>query len=302
MRNLFLRGSQGADVQRLLQRLKEALGEDASEFGDIGALELLDADAEAAVRRWQAGVGLVADGVVGPHCLSVLGLRPRGELAVGLTLAAVRRLFPATKPANIDRYLPYMAAALDAAGLADRPMIFAALGTIRAESEGFVPIAELASHLNTLPAGAPFSAYEAPKKKKDLGNTQPGDGARFKGRGFVQLTGRANYEKYGAALGISLADKPDLANAPEIAALLLARFLADHADGMREALAQADWRAARKLVNGGAHGLDRFKDVFALADEAWPPGQPVGAQAAAGPAAAPRRSLTVRKDPGDLED
>jgi len=54
----------------------------------------------------------------------------------------VRKLFPATKPANINRYLPYVAAALDAAGLSDRPMACAALGTIRAETEGFLPIAE----------------------------------------------------------------------------------------------------------------------------------------------------------------
>ncbi|MDB5868985.1 MAG: peptidase, partial [Polaromonas sp.] len=282
------------------------LGDDALAFGALGAGDMLDADAEAAVRRWQAGVGLVADGVMGPHCLAVLGLRQPGELAVALTLDSVRRLFPATKPANISRYLPYVAAALEVAGLTDRPMICAALGTIRAESEGFVPIAEMPSQFNTVPGGAPFSAYDNPKKH--LGNNQPGDGARFKGRGFVQLTGRANYEKYGPILGIDLAAKPDLANAPEIAALLLARFLADRADAMRKALATGSYAAARKLVNGGSHGLERFREVFTLADAIWPAMPLAGAKAgkaakpAKGPAAAGKRSLTVRKDPGDLED
>lgn len=300
MPNLLIRGSQGAEVHRLRQELAKQLGDDAQGFGPLETGELLDADAEAAVRRWQVGVGLVADGVIGPYCQAVLGLRQPGGLALALNLDSVRRLFPATKPANIARYLPYVAAALEVMGLTDRPMICAALGTIRAESEGFVPISELPSQFNTAPGAPPFSAYDNPKKR--LGNTQPGDGARFKGRGFVQLTGRANYEKYGLALGLDLAGHADLANAPEVAALLLAQFLADRADAMREALAKGNFAAARKLVNGGAHGLDRFKEVFTLADKIWPAAPLAAATVAAPAAAAGKRSLTVRKDPGDLND
>lgn len=300
MAHLLIRGSQGAEVHRLRQELAKQLGDDVQGFGALDAGDVLDADAEAAVRRWQAGVGLVADGVIGPYCQAVLGLRQPGELALTLSLASVRRLFPATKPANIARYLPYVAAALEVMGLTDRAMICAALGTIRAESEGFVPIAELPSQFNTPPGAAPFGAYDDPKKR--LGNTQPGDGARFKGRGFVQLTGRANYEKYGLALGLDLAGHADLANAPEVAALLLARFLADRADAMRKALAGGKFAAARKLVNGGTHGLDRFKEVCTLADAIWPVAPLAGAKAAVSAVAAGKRSLTVRKDPGDLND
>jgi hypothetical protein len=309
MENLLIRGSQGAAVRQLRKLLAQQLGDDVQGFGALGTGAELDADVEAAVRRWQAGVGLVADGVVGPYCQMVLGMREPGELALTLDLASVRRLFPATKPANIARYLPYVAAALRVFGLSDRSMICAALGTIRAESEGFVPIAELPSQLNTPPGAPAFSAYEDPQKR--LGNTQPGDGARFKGRGFVQLTGRANYEKYGQALGLDLVANADLANAPEVAALLLARFLADRADAMRQALAQGSFAAARKLVNGGTHGLERFKEVFTLADAVWPLAM-AGAKSRAGkssagagraPAApARKRTLTVRKDPGDLKD
>jgi len=90
-------------------------------------------------------------------------------------------------------------------------MVSVALGTIRAEAEGFVPISELPSHFNTLPARPPSA----------LTNTswaqEPGDGARYRGRGFVQLTGRDNYEKYGKVLDILLADNPDCACAPEVA-------------------------------------------------------------------------------------
>ena len=83
---------------------------------------------------------------------------------------------------------------------------------------------------------------------------------------------------------------------------------------MRSALASGQFAAARKLVNGGPHGLNRFKDVFARADPVWPAATPAAAsvrkvghsvtskatsKATAAPAT--RRSLTVRKDPKDIK-
>ena len=311
MQNLLLRGSQGDDLKRLKTLLAQQLGVDAQRFGNLGQGNRIDAETEAAARCWQAGVGLVADGVIGPHCQRVLGLREAGALALDLNLAAVRQLFPATKPANISRYLPYVAAALAALGLNDRAMICAALATIRAESEGFLPISELQSQLNTLPGGAPFGAYESPKNKKLLGNSESGDGARFKGRGFVRLTGRANYARYGQALAVDLLAKPDLALAPEIAALLLAQVLAEHADAMRTHLAKGNFAAARELVNSGTHGLDQFREVFKLAEAVWPAAAKAPKSATTGPsrtrgqaasATAAKRVLNVRKDPPDLND
>ncbi|RZL03113.1 MAG: peptidase C1 [Rubrivivax sp.] len=306
MGSLLIKGSQGADVRRLRQQLAKALGPDGNDYSKLASGQVFDADLEAAVRRWQSGTGLIADGVVGPRCQALLGLRKPAPLAVPLDTDAVRRLFPATKPSNIARYLPYVSAALQDAGLTDRSMVCAALGTIRAESEGFLPISEFPSQFNTLPGMAPFSAYDG---RKNLGNQSPGDGARFKGRGFVQLTGRANYQVYGDKLGIDLTSNPDLANAPEVAALLLALFLAHHADAMRTALAEGKYLAARKLVNGGSHGLDRFKSVFDLAKTVWPlpaepqPGVSVAArQRANATAIAKKRPLTVAKDPADLRD
>lgn len=275
---LWVRGEQGQWIGRLRAELAMQLGQDGGDFAALGHGDLLDATVEAALRRWQAGVGLVADGVVGPYNQCVLALHRPKPMAVALDPIQVRRLFPATKPANIQRYLPYVAAALEQCGLRDRPMICAALGTIRAESEGFVPIAEMQSQFNTRAGQAPFAAYDG---RRDLGNLQPGDGARFKGRGFVQLTGRANYQRYGEALGLDLVGHPDLANAPEVAAALLAQFLADRAGPMRAALAAGQYAQARRLVNGGTHGLARFREVFALAEAVWPQGT-VGAAGAAG--------------------
>lgn len=68
---------------------------------------------------------------------------------------------------------------------------------------------------------------ERPAKARELGNLQPGDGARYAGRGYVQLTGRANYAKAAGKVGAPLVDDPDLAMQPAIAAKIMV-------DGMRD--------------------------------------------------------------------
>ena len=74
------------------------------------------------------------------------------------------------------------------------------------------------------------------QKGKELGNTEPGDGARYKGRGFIQITGRSNYEKAGKALGIDLVNHPEKAEDPEVAAKVAAWYWRTHtvAKGGRE--------------------------------------------------------------------
>jgi hypothetical protein len=152
-------------------------------------------------------------------------------------------------------------AGLRARKLGDRALVLMALGTIRAETEGFVPIDEGKSKFNTLKT--PFDLYDAGTKTgANLGNVVAGDGPRFKGRGYIQLTGRDNYRRVGTAIGINLIESPESANDPSIAGLILAQFLKNHETAIRTALATNDLATARKLVNGGSHGLDRFKDTF----------------------------------------
>jgi hypothetical protein len=302
---LLARGSRAAEVPAFKQALAVQLGAEAAAFpGLLAPGDLYDADAEAACRRWQAGTGLVADGVAGPHAFTVLGLRATATMEIKPELEAVKRLFPQTKPANIVRYLPYVTDALEAVGLLDRLMVLAALGTIRAETAGFVPIAEYPSRFNTLAGQPPFSAYEpGTPVARVLGNTQPGDGARYRGRGFVQLTGADNYSRYTVAAGVDLVGRPELANSPEVAALLLALFLANHATGMRAALAAGRYAAARKLVNGGAHGLEEFKGAVLQGLELWPaPAGAGGRKAGKAQRPALRVVRDARKDPPDLRD
>ena len=64
-------------------------------------------------------------------------------------------------------------------------------------------------------------------KGKGLGNTQSGDGGRFIGRGYIQLTGRSNYKRYGDMIGKDLISNPQLLNTPEVAAEVSVKYMLD---------------------------------------------------------------------------
>jgi putative chitinase len=214
----------------------------------------------AAVLAFQTSVGLAPNGVIDLDTLAAL--EPSTPVA-SLAAHTVSYMFPVTPIANLQTNLPIVLGALRNVSLGDKPMTLMALATIRAETEGFVPISEAQSQFNTDPGGSPFGKYDG-----KLGNTQPGDGARFRGRGFIQLTGRTNYQTHGASVGLGnqLIDQPDLADEPDIAAQLLASFLRVQESGIRQALRNGDLRTARQLVNGGSHGLDQFTDAYTVGD------------------------------------
>jgi peptidoglycan L-alanyl-D-glutamate endopeptidase CwlK len=178
-------------------------------------------------------------------------------------------MFPFTPVQNIRSHLPVVLDALVEPQLTDKPMVLMALATIRAETESFEPISEGQSMLNTSPGGHPFDLYD---NRRDLGNQGPPDGARFRGRGFVQLTGRANYQEHGRAIGLGdqLVTNPDLACDPRIASELLASFLKRHEAAIKAALLNGDLSTARRLVNGGSNGLDRFIGAFQIGQSLLP--------------------------------
>jgi peptidoglycan L-alanyl-D-glutamate endopeptidase CwlK len=250
--------SKGSEVESLQQKLKE-LGFNPGDIdGDFGPAT------EAAVIGFQKSQGLLPDGIAGPRTLKALGLAgPEDAVTVvpGVTVAVVARMFPHTPLGNIKANLPQVLASLVESRLDDRPMVLMALSTIRAETESFEPIAESRSRFNTSPNGHPYDLYD---HRDDLGNQGRPDGERFRGRGYIQLTGRFNYTKYGQDLGLGdlLIKEPEKASDPVIAARLLAAFLKDKEVSIKQALLQADLARARRLVNGGSHGLDRFTDAF----------------------------------------
>jgi putative chitinase len=164
---------------------------------------------------------------------------------------------------NLTKYLSYILRALALYGLADTEMVLMAFATIRAESATVAPISEGVSKYNSSPAALRhekgthlFDLYD---NRADLGNQGAPDGASYKGRGFVQLTGRDNYAKYGKSYGWPLTRNPDLANDPWAAAVLLARYMKDHEKRIRGALRRGDLEAARRAVNGGTYGIVFFR-------------------------------------------
>ncbi|MGH9882721.1 MAG: peptidoglycan-binding protein [Pyrinomonadaceae bacterium] len=261
-------GSTGAQVTRLQTRLKELGFKPGKIDGKFGPAT------KAAVIAFQKSRKLKADGIVGPKTMAAL--KPKAKPAVAkvpdvldlskVTAVLVSKMFPGTPIANIGENLPLVLEALVKAKLADKDMVLMALATIRAETENFTPLSEFRSKFNTSPGSHPFNLYD---DRADLGNKGRPDGANFRGRGYIQLTGRSNYAVHGAAIGLGnqLIENPALANQPEIAAKLLASFLKSKEDLIRKALLAGDLRTARRLVNGGSHGLGVFTQAFKTGKE-----------------------------------
>jgi len=96
-----------------------------------------------------------------------------------------------------------------------------------------------------------FNKYEPGTKiGKSLGNTQPGDGYRYRGRGYVQITGRSNYAKAGSKLGVDLLGNPEAALNPDVAARILVRGCAEGWFTGKKLADYPDYVGMRRVVNG----------------------------------------------------
>lgn len=178
-------------------------------------------------KQLQQRLGLVDDGILGRD--SFRGLFARFG-------AAPERASELGMAANVH---------LRTYGILDTPLRLAHfMAQLSHESGGFRYMEEIAS-------GA---AYEG---RADLGNTQAGDGKRFKGRGPIQLTGRANYRTFGRKVGIDIEAHPEVVALPSFGLLVACMFW--DAKGLN-ALADADdVEAVTRRVNGGLNGLAERK-------------------------------------------
>lgn len=114
-------------------------------------------------------------------------------------------------------------------------------------------------HFRTTVEYASGAAYEG---RKDLGNTESGDGRKFKGRGYIQLTGRANYAKASAYFGVDFLEHPEWVAEPEWAAKISAWFFTVFAkvDGL-------DITHATKRINGGLNGIKQRTEFYTRAQQ-----------------------------------
>lgn len=150
--------------------------------------------------------------------------------------------------ARIDRateWLPFIEAAMAEFDINTPGRQAAFLAQIGHESGGLHWITELWGPTLTQ------SHYEG---RADLGNTESGDGFKFRGRGLIQTTGRANYEKAGDALDLPLVDHPELLETPANAARSAAWFWQAH--GLNDLADVGDFRRITMRINGGFNGYD----------------------------------------------
>lgn len=180
----------------------------------------------------------LADGPHGQDRRPGTGLRPvEIARAVGASRRAVADHWPV-----IDRQL-------QEAGIHDRATEIAAAATIATEvGARFRPVDEYGGR------GYFTRMYEG---RSDLGNTRPGDGARYHGRGYIQLTGRANYDHYGHRIGVPLEHRPGLALRTKVGARVLAEYFKER--GVAGPARRGHWRRVRLEVNGGLNGWPQFR-------------------------------------------
>jgi putative chitinase len=215
-----------------------------SEDGQWGANTL---EAIEAFQRMTLGPAS-ANGRIEPGGATLIALR--SGLPPDFSETKLRGVMPRARDADIRRFYPPTLPAMLAYGI-DTPLRQAHfLAQVGHESGSFRYTEELAS-------GA---AYEG---RADLGNTEAGDGPRFKGRGLIQLTGRTNYTAYGVDKGQNFTDgtNPSLIATDDALAIDVAGWFWRRAN-LNGFADQDDVRAVTRRINGGLNGMADREDYL----------------------------------------
>ena len=230
-----------------------------------------------------------------------------------LTIEQLQAIMPQLPAAKRTTYFPFLTAAVTEFGI-DQPARTAAfLAQLAHESAQFKFMEEI---------WGPTAAqrrYEPPDKlATNLGNTEPGDGFRFKGRGPIQVTGRANYRRFGDLLGLDLVATPAQAASPEVAFRIAALFWSKKGlNELADRVTPDAFREITRRINGGFNGLAERQRFYETAKTVLGVVAPAGAGvsfdldegadevepiferglegARAEPAVVPRRRTTVKK-------
>lgn len=178
-------------------------------------------------KKLQANLGLVTDGIIGRDTLRALFARFGANVSRSIELGMA---------ANVH-FRTY--------GILDNPLRLAHfMGQVAHESGGFKYMEEI---------WGPTVAQTGYEGRADLGNNQAGDGFRFKGRGPIQLTGRANYRTFGRKVGIDIESHPEVVAMPSFGLLVACMYWDDR---KINAVADADdIVAVTRKINGGTNGL-----------------------------------------------
>ena len=162
-----------------------------------------------------------------------------------------------------------MEAAINKAGIKDKTVKAQMMAQAAHESGNFKYTQELGD----------AKYFEKYNGRKDLGNTRPGDGPRYRGRGFLQVTGRANYGEMSKELGVNFVEKPEALAEPKYAAASAVKWF------QKRWMRFKDWgntKAVTKVVNGGYNGLADREQKFAQYSKLYGSGGSAGAASASG--------------------
>ena len=163
---------------------------------------------------------------------------------------AIKKAAPYVTPENLSKYVPLLGELMPKYGI-DKPLRQRHfLAQLLQESGQFRYVIEIASG----------QAYEG---RKDLGNTQAGDGIKFKGRGLIQITGRSNYGKVSQALfgDERLLDTPELLEQPRFAVESACWFW--KVNNLNNWADQDEITMITRRINGGLNGLAERQKYFA---------------------------------------
>ncbi|XXF81046.1 glycoside hydrolase family 19 protein [Myxococcaceae bacterium GXIMD 01537] len=211
---------------------------------------------QGAVLLFQRASGLRApqglEGVVDRTLMEAL-LQRLGPRLGSVTAQQLRAIMPKLPEAQLTRDLPYLNCAMIEADIVTPLRQAAFLAQLAHESGELRFMEELSS-------GA---AYEG---RRDLGNTQPGDGPRYKGRGPIQLTGRANYRAAGLALGVDLEGNPTRAKDPDVSYRVAGWYWDSR--NLNPLADFQDFVGITRAINGGLNGLDQRQRYYAVAKQA----------------------------------
>ncbi|HVZ29646.1 MAG TPA: D-Ala-D-Ala carboxypeptidase family metallohydrolase [Asticcacaulis sp.] len=204
-----------------------------------------------------------------------------------VTAATLKALAPAINDARAADYAPALDQAMAAKDINTPLRIAHFLAQLAHESAGFKALVEnlnykpetlvkvfpkrvgtLANAQKLVAAGPSAIAEAIYGNRADLGNVNPGDGYKYRGRGFIMITGRSNYTSYAKLISQPLVDQPELLEQAVVAAQASAAFWASNS--LNTKADADDIVAITKVVNGGTNGLDDRKTWLAKAKTVWP--------------------------------
>jgi predicted chitinase len=189
-------------------------------------------------------------------------IKPAGGTTKGIiTDEALNQIMPTLSEVKRSFYLPFLQKAMDEFEI-NTPLRRAAfLAQIAHESGELRFLEELWGPTENQ------RRYDTPGElAKRLGNTEPGDGKRYKGRGVIQITGRSSYKKYSELLGLDLINNPDLAATPAVVFRTGALYW--KVSGLNELADAEDFISITKRINGGTSGLADRVRYYELAKKA----------------------------------